>query len=111
MTFVLISTFINNKLHDFSYTGEESSDTIFGATSGNSLIIENFTGNSIININTGITIPLGVEFVSGIAASEIQPKYSGDVIYVEDEFHFGNSVFIRCPVTECDFKLLRKVPN
>ena len=27
-----------------------------------------------------------------------------DVIHVEDEFHFGNSVFIRCPVIECDFK-------
>ena len=29
-----------------------------------------------------------------------------DVIHVEDEFHFGNSVFIRCPVIECDFKHL-----
>ena len=36
---------------------------------------------------------------------------NGDVIYVEDEFQFGNSVFIRCPVTECDFKLLANDKN
>ena len=79
-----ISTFTNNKLNRFSYTGEESSDTIFGSSGGNSLVIDNFTGNSIINSNTGITIPLGVEFVNGLAGSEIQPKYSGDVIYVDN---------------------------
>ena len=34
-----------------------------------------------------------------------------DVIHVEDEFHFGNSVFIRCPVIECDFKHLTNDKN
>ena len=34
-----------------------------------------------------------------------------DVIHVEDEFNFGNSVFIRCPVTECNFKLLTNDKN
>ena len=34
-----------------------------------------------------------------------------DVIHIEDEFHFGNSVFIRCPVIECDFKHLTHDKN
>ena len=34
-----------------------------------------------------------------------------DVIHVNDDFHFGNSVFIRCPVIECNFKLLTNDKN
>ena len=79
-----IASFTDNILNDFSYTGTESSDTIFGASSGNSLVIDDFTGNSITNSNTSLTIPLGVEFVNGLASSEIQPKYSGDIIYVDN---------------------------
>jgi len=79
-----ISTFTGNQLNDFSFTGSETNNTISGASAGNSLVIDDFTGNSVTNSQTGVTIPFGVQFENGLAGSEINPKYSGDVIYVDN---------------------------
>tara|TARA_S200002703_G_scaffold46491_2_gene40357 strand:+ start:2527 stop:4080 length:1554 start_codon:yes stop_codon:yes gene_type:complete len=80
-----IATFTNNKLHSFAFDpNSESNNTILGASVGNSLVIDQFSGNSNVNTETGVTIPFGIEFVNGLASSEISPKYSGDVIYVDN---------------------------
>lgn len=75
----------NYAINDFQFTTEgNSTNLINGNTSGNSLEIENFSGNSETNGDTGVTVSYGVEFINGIAASEIVTKYSGDVIYVDN---------------------------
>ena len=42
--------------------GGQSAITINGQTSGNALIIDNFDGTSVVDSNTGVTTPFGVEF-------------------------------------------------
>ena len=75
----------NYEVNSFQFvSGDQNAITITGNNSGNSLIIEDFTGSSETDPNTGVNIPFGIEFVNGIAKPEIQPKYSGDIIYVDN---------------------------
>lgn len=76
---------VGYNISDFQFvSGNDSANTITGNTSGDSLLIEDFTGSSVTNDDTGVVTPLGVEFVNGVANPEIQPKYSGDTIYVDN---------------------------
>lgn len=75
----------NYEVNSFQFvSGDQNAITITGNNLGNSLLIEDFTGNSETDSNTGVNIPFGIEFVNGIAKPEIQPKYSGDIIYVDN---------------------------
>ena len=75
----------NFSINDFQFTSSgNSTNLINGNSSGNPLEIEDFSGNSQTSVETGVTVSFGVEFVNGIAASEIVTKYSGDVIYVDN---------------------------
>ena len=72
-------------IEEFSYDiGTGGSLLITGETSGSSLRISNFTGSSETNIVTGETVDFGRTFTKGISLSEIETKYSGDVIYIEN---------------------------
>lgn len=76
---------VSYEINDFTFNiGTGGSLLITGETSGNSLRIVNFTGSSETNPITQQTVDFGVTFTNGIALSEIQTKYSGDVIYVEN---------------------------
>ena len=75
----------NYEVNSFQFvSGDQNAITITGNSSGNSLVIDDFTGSSVTDSNTGVNVPFGVEFVNGIAKPEIQPKYSGDIIYVDN---------------------------
>ena len=75
----------NYEVNSFQFvSGDQNAITITGNTAGNSLVIDDFTGSSVTDANTGVNVPFGVEFVNGIAKPEIQPKYSGDIIYVDN---------------------------
>ena len=76
----------NYELNAFQYTtvGGQSAITINGQTSGNALIIDDFSENNVTDPNTGVTTPFGIDFVNGIASPELTPKYSGDIIYVDN---------------------------
>lgn len=75
----------NYKINNFQFvSGNDAANTISGNTLGTSLIIEDFSGNSLVESGSGNVISFGVEFVNGIASSEIAPKYSGDIIYVDN---------------------------
>lgn len=76
---------VNFELNDFTYDiGTGGSRLITGETEGNSLILSNFTGGSETNQITGETVDYGTSFIKGVAPSEIETKYSGDVIYIEN---------------------------
>lgn len=77
----------NYELNDFQFTtvGGQSAITINGQTSGNALIIDgDFNGNSVTDTNTSVNTPFGIDFANGIASPELAPKYSGDIIYVDN---------------------------
>jgi len=64
--------------------GTGGSLLITGETTGSSLRVSNFTGSSETNVITGETVDFGRTFTRGISPSEIETKYSGDVIYIEN---------------------------
>ena len=44
------------------------------------------------------------EVASGHSGTEYE---TSDVLKIDELFPFGNSLFVRCPVLECDFKQLQ----
>lgn len=70
---------------DFTFDiGTGGSLLITGETTGSSLRVANFTGSSETNTITGETVDFGRTFTRGTSQSEIETKYSGDIIYVEN---------------------------